>query len=71
MDFRAKEKKRLDDNPELKIGDVTTVNLTQVYVSIYYDPNRCSRNKQFVFSSCLYERPVSTIRAVSVILSRN
>ena len=28
MEFRDKEKKRLLDNPQLTLGDVTTVNLT-------------------------------------------
>ena len=28
MDYRAKEKARLENNPELTPGDVTTVNLT-------------------------------------------
>ena len=28
MEFRAKEKQRLLDNPNLNLGDVTTVNLT-------------------------------------------
>nr|BAN21243.1 aminoacylase, putative [Riptortus pedestris] len=30
MDFRAKEKEKLDTNPALSIGDVTTINLTRV-----------------------------------------
>ncbi|XP_022909928.2 aminoacylase-1-like isoform X3 [Onthophagus taurus] len=30
MDFRAQEKKKLADNPELAIGDVTTLNITQL-----------------------------------------
>lgn len=30
MDFRAIEKDRLDSNPSLNIGDVTTINLTRV-----------------------------------------
>jgi aminoacylase len=32
MDFREQEKKKLDSDPSLKIGDVTTVNLTQLKV---------------------------------------
>ncbi|XP_026733006.1 aminoacylase-1-like [Trichoplusia ni] len=31
MDMRAEQKKILDSNPKLTIGDVTTINLTQVY----------------------------------------
>lgn len=31
MDFRAEEKSKLEANPKLTIGDVTTVNLTQIY----------------------------------------
>lgn len=30
MDYRAKEKLKLDSNPQLTIGDVTTINLTRV-----------------------------------------
>ncbi|XP_073973329.1 aminoacylase-1-like isoform X2 [Rhodnius prolixus] len=30
MEYRAKEKKKLDSNPNLTIGDVTTINLTRV-----------------------------------------
>lgn len=30
MEFRASQEKRLKDNPELQIGDVTTINLTIV-----------------------------------------
>lgn len=33
-DFRDHEYKRLKNNPELTIGDVTTVNLTQIYGGI-------------------------------------
>lgn len=33
MDFRAKEKKRLEANPKFTIGNVTSVNLTRLYVS--------------------------------------
>lgn len=33
MDYRAKEKLRLDSNPSLSIGDVTTINLTRVKVT--------------------------------------
>lgn len=32
MDYRQKEKTRLESNPEFTIGDVTTVNLTMVKV---------------------------------------
>jgi hypothetical protein len=32
MDFREQEKKKLDSDPSLTIGDVTTVNLTQLKV---------------------------------------
>ena len=32
MDLRAKEKERLKQNPNLTIGDVTTINLTQIMV---------------------------------------
>lgn len=32
-EFRESEKKKLKDNPEYTIGDVTTVNLTQIHVS--------------------------------------
>jgi aminoacylase len=32
MDFREQEKKKLDSNPSLTLGDVTTVNLTQLKV---------------------------------------
>ena len=28
LEFREQEKKRLEENPELTLGDVTTVNLT-------------------------------------------
>ncbi|CAH0702542.1 unnamed protein product [Spodoptera exigua] len=31
MDLRAEQKKILDSNPKLTIGDVTTINLTQIY----------------------------------------
>lgn len=34
MDLRNEQKKILDSDPNLTIGDVTTVNLTQIYVSI-------------------------------------
>lgn len=34
MDMRAEQKQILDNNPKLTIGDVTTINLTQVYVSL-------------------------------------
>lgn len=33
MDLRNEQKKILDSDPKLTIGDVTTVNLTQIYVS--------------------------------------
>lgn len=33
MDLRAEQKKILESNPKLTIGDVTTINLTQIYVS--------------------------------------
>jgi len=32
MDFREQEKKKLDSDPSLTIGDVTSVNLTQLKV---------------------------------------
>lgn len=32
-EFREGEKKKLRDNPKLTIGDVTTVNVTQIHVS--------------------------------------
>jgi len=32
MNFREQEKKKLDSDPSLTIGDVTTVNLTQLKV---------------------------------------
>uniref|UniRef100_A0A1B0DC36 Uncharacterized protein n=2 Tax=Phlebotomus papatasi TaxID=29031 RepID=A0A1B0DC36_PHLPP len=31
MDFREKEAQRLENNPDLLIGDVTTVNLTRIF----------------------------------------
>lgn len=34
MDLRTEQKKILESNPNFTIGDVTTVNLTQVYVSV-------------------------------------
>lgn len=34
MDLRNEQKKILDSDLNLTIGDVTTVNLTQIYVSI-------------------------------------
>lgn len=34
MDFRQKEKERLEQDESLTVGDVTTVNLTMVSVSI-------------------------------------
>jgi aminoacylase len=34
MDFREQEKKKLDSDPSLTLGDVTTVNLTQLKVII-------------------------------------
>lgn len=33
MDLREQQKKILDSDSKLTIGDVTTVNLTQIYVS--------------------------------------
>lgn len=33
MELRAHEVKRMENNPELTIGDVTTVNLTKMSVS--------------------------------------
>ena len=35
MDFREQEKKKLESDPSLKIGDVTTVNLTQLKVIMF------------------------------------
>lgn len=35
MDLRAESKKQLADHPEWSIGDVTTVNLTMLSVSVY------------------------------------
>ena len=35
MDFREQEKKKLQSNPSLTVGDVTTVNLTQLKVIIF------------------------------------
>lgn len=32
MDFREQEKQKLDSHPSLNVGDVTTVNLTQLKV---------------------------------------
>lgn len=34
MDFRQHEERRLESNPELTLGDVTTINLTMMSVSI-------------------------------------
>jgi hypothetical protein len=34
MDFREQEKKKLESDPSLKIGEVTTVNLTQLKVTM-------------------------------------
>jgi aminoacylase len=34
MDFREQEKKKLDSNPSLTVGDITTVNLTQLKVTM-------------------------------------
>jgi uncharacterized protein (UPF0218 family) len=34
MDFREQERKKLVSNPSLTVGDVTTVNLTQLKVRI-------------------------------------
>ena len=36
LDFRQKEKDRLESNPDYTLGDVTTVNLTRLEVCIYY-----------------------------------
>lgn len=33
MDYRATQKKKLDANPSFTISDVTTVNLTKIFVS--------------------------------------
>lgn len=33
-EFREGEKQKLKDNPNFTIGDVTTVNLTQIHVSV-------------------------------------
>lgn len=35
LDFRQKEKERLEANPQLTLGDVTTINLTQIEVCLY------------------------------------
>lgn len=35
-EFREKEKKKLKDNPNFTIGDVTTVNLTLISVSSFF-----------------------------------
>lgn len=35
MDLREQQKKILDSDSKLNIGDVTTVNMTQIYVSIF------------------------------------
>ncbi len=32
LDFRQKEKERLESNPKLTLGDVTTINLTKIEV---------------------------------------
>ncbi|XP_076060232.1 aminoacylase-1-like isoform X2 [Oratosquilla oratoria] len=37
MDFRDKEEKRLKDNPQLNIGDVTTCNLTMLKGGVQYN----------------------------------
>lgn len=33
MDLREQQKKILDSDSKLTVGDVTTVNMTQIYVS--------------------------------------
>lgn len=35
LEFRSQEKARLDSNPELTLGDVTTVNMTMLGVGFY------------------------------------
>lgn len=35
MDLRDEQKKILESNPKLNIGDVTTINMTQLFVSTY------------------------------------
>jgi aminoacylase len=34
LEVRTKEKKRLESNPDLGLGDVTTINLTKMEVSM-------------------------------------
>jgi hypothetical protein len=44
MDFREQEKEKFDSDPSLTVGDVTTVNLTQLKV-IMIDPLHIHRFK--------------------------
>lgn len=36
LEFRSQEKTRLESNPELSLGDVTTVNMTMLGVCVYF-----------------------------------
>lgn len=38
LDFRQQEKNRLEANPELTLGDVTSVNLTKIEVNKFFFP---------------------------------
>jgi aminoacylase len=42
MDFREQEKKKLEMNPNLTVGDVTTVNLTCLKVIMIILLGKCS-----------------------------
>jgi hypothetical protein len=48
MDFREQEKKKLDSDPSLTVGDVTTVNLTQLKVIM-----TVLHNHSFMVSQCV------------------
>lgn len=44
MDYRQSQIDLLEDNPQLRIGDVTTVNVTMLQVGIYMRSNLFKRN---------------------------
>jgi hypothetical protein len=48
MDFREQEKKKLDSDPSLTVGDVTTVNLTQLKVIM-----TVTHTQSFMVSCCV------------------
>jgi hypothetical protein len=48
MDFREQEKKRLDSDPSLTVGDVTSVNLTQLKVIMTVLHNQSFRVSGYV-----------------------